>query len=173
LAQILATSLPYDFFGVGPAADIAADRLTSDQGWGADCSDYPFKYCDPTAAVPGYPVEYVCRSTLGGSQGVCLHTGICTLHCDSDCAANRMCSCVGDSECVWPIIAALNHLDEDVSFQAHWQCTENMDSYSIWESVPDMLQAHCMCSYKHWYAEYEQTLDTCVPASLRGLSFSK
>jgi len=122
-------------------------------GWGESCQDFEIPDCEGTWKCPD---GFVCR---GG--GVCQHQSVeCTRH--DECAADKMCSGVGT--CVTPKVTVENQMDANVSFRAHTaDCAGesfSMRGASHWGYVPDLLEAHGMCSYRHWQ-EYLYTLGHC------------
>lgn len=133
---------------IGPQHDM------SEQGWGPSCQDFDIPNCQ----TEGWkcPLGFVCRST-----GVCQHPSVqCTSH--SECPGENMCSGLGTCEA--PVISVENQLGEDASFRAHTsECAGesfSMRGASYWGYVPDVLEAHGMCSYRHWQ-EYLYTMDNC------------
>ena len=128
------------------------------EGWGDACQDFSIPNC--SAGAWECPEGFVCRP-----PGVCLHPSVeCTRH--SECSGGQMCSGVGTCEA--PRLSVLNELGEDVSVRAHTtSCAGeafSMRGASYWGYVPDLLEAHGMCSYRHWQ-EYRYTMDKCACAS--------
>jgi hypothetical protein len=142
------------YMRIGPQHDMETGR------WGGDCQDFDIPQCGANWRCPD---GYVCKP-----GGVCQHSAVeCTKH--SDCAAGgKMCSGVGT--CVTPRVTVENQLGVNASFRAHaTDCAGeafSMRGGSPWGFVPDLLDAHGMCSYRHWQ-EYKYTLDrcTCAPGS--------
>jgi hypothetical protein len=128
-------------------------------GWGESCQDFDI----PDCSVEGgwrCPYGYACRS-----GGVCQNEAVdCTRH--QDCSEDRMCSGVG--MCVHPKVTVENDMGGNVSFRAHTPACAgtsfSMRGASPWGHVPDLLEAHGMCSYRHWQ-EYLYTLSKCPCAS--------
>lgn len=136
------------YMHVGPQHAMASD------GWGDACQDFELPSCrDGAWECPG---GFICRG-----DGVCQHPSVeCVSH--SDCAAQEMCSGLGTCEA--PVVTVDNQLGEDVSFRAHTAACPgeafSMRGASYWGYVPDLLEAHGMCSYRKWQ-EYLYTMDRC------------
>jgi hypothetical protein len=133
---------------IGPRRDMTAN------GWGDRCQDFELPDCHKEGW--GCPPGFVCTAT-----GVCQHSSVeCTQH--SDCSSAKMCSGLGT--CEVPTVSVENRLGEDISFRAHTtECSGesfSMRGASYWGYVPDLLEAHGMCSYRHWQ-EYLYTMDKC------------
>lgn len=134
------------------------DKMES-EGWGDFCYDFNIPNC--SQAGWACPAGFVCRPS-----GVCQHPSVqCVRH--SDCAGGKMCTGLG--VCETPVISFENDLGGDVSFRAHaTDCAGesfSMRGASYWGYVPDILEAHGMCSYRHW-REYLYTVDSCCPANV-------
>lgn len=130
---------------MGPQADMEAS------GWGDSCYDFVIPNC--SQGKWQCPTGFVCRP-----PGVCQHPSVqCVRH--SDCAGGKMCNGLGI--CETPMVSFENDLGEDVSFRAHTtECAGesfSMLGASYWGYVPDVLEAHGMCSYRHWQ-EYLYTI---------------
>ena len=124
------------------------------EGWGDGCQDVSIPNCSESNWR--CPLGYACLSS-----GVCQHLSVqCTRH--SDCPGEKMCTGLG--QCVDPVISVENQLGNDTSFRAHTtECAGeaySMIGASHWGYVPDFLEAHGMCSYRHW-REYLYTMDNC------------
>lgn len=139
---------PDRYMKVGPQHEMEMEQ------WGSQCQDFAIPNCSLGEWV--CPTGFVCR---GG--GVCQHASVeCTRH--DECSDGRMCSGVGT--CETPRITVENDEGVDASFRAHTtQCAGerfSMRGGSSWGYVPDLLQSHGMCSYRHWQ-EYLYTLGQC------------
>lgn len=133
---------------VGPQHKMSLD------GWGPKCQDLVL----PNCSEPGWacPDGFWCTE-----HGVCQHPSVqCTRH--SDCSGEMMCTGLGT--CTTPVVSVDNQLGENASFRAHTsECAGesfSMRGASYWGYVPDLLEAHGMCSYRHWQ-EYLYTLNKC------------
>jgi hypothetical protein len=140
------------YMRIGPQHEMETGR------WGGDCQDFEIPYCGPNWLCPD---GYTCKGA-----GVCQHAAVeCTRH--SDCGVGgKMCSGLGT--CVTPKVTVENDLGVNASFRAHaTECAGesfSMRGGSPWGFVPDVLDAHGMCSYKHWQ-EYKYTMNQCACAS--------
>lgn len=137
--------------------EIGPQQHMQREGWGLSCQDFFLPNC--TEGKWECPDGFVCKS------GVCMHSSVqCTRH--SECPADKMCSGMGT--CETPRLSIVNELGEDVSVRAHTTACAgesfSMRGGSYWGYVPDILEAHGMCSYRHWQ-EYLYTLGKCSCAS--------
>ena len=133
---------------MGPVEDVDSNH------WGDGCADFDLPYCiDSSDCADGYN----CIS------GVCMHEKV-------ECINHKMCTqadtmCSGDGRCVPAKVVVFNSLSENASFKVHTtSCSDT--SYSMlgaspWGYIPDILQAHGMCSYRDWTA-YQSTWYSCV-----------
>lgn len=133
---------------VGPQHDMAVS------GWGQRCQDFAI----PNCFEPGHECAsgYKCMP-----PGVCMDLSVqCLRH--SDCSDGKMCTGMG--VCEVPKVSVENLQDSDVSFRAHTSSCPGqsftMRGGSPWGYVPDLLETHGMCSYRHW-REYLYTVDQC------------
>jgi hypothetical protein len=123
------------------------------EGWGDYCQDFTLPNC---SAGWTCPPNFYCAD-----GGVCMHVEVeCNQH--SDCPDGSMCTGMGT--CVKPRITVMNELGEDTSVRTHTTSCPgeafSMIGGSHWGYVPDILEAHWMCSYRHWQ-EYLYTLSQC------------
>ena len=138
----------YDrYMRVGP------QHLMRAEGWGEQCQDFDLPNCSAGWACP---TDFYCAD-----GGVCMHLEVdCNQH--SDCRGGYMCSALGS--CVRPRITVVNELGVAASFRGHTSSCPgeefSMLGGSYWGYVPDFLEAHGMCSYRHW-REYLHTLSQC------------
>ena len=167
-----------DMYDPGPWQDI-----TSQQGWGKGCSDFPLPFCATDADCPGGEIPYQCRgrycqNTLlkckthadcSGTpsktcEGVCIEKTVgCLSH--GECPDGKMCTGLG--ECVRPVVSVQNKLsNKDFAFQVNARkgaCPAGSRNFSLlagsyWAYVDnDVLRLHGLCSYGDWY-KYQQTL---------------
>lgn len=113
------------------------------EGWGETCSDIPLQDC---VTSNDCATGFVCKSN------VCLSVVVeCVSH--SDCRGNLMCSGVG--KCVDPKISVWNSDADASEFKMQSPDCGKDTSYSMvggsfWAHVPDLLESHGMCSYRHW-----------------------
>ena len=122
------------------------------EGWGAACQDF---------GIPDCSSGWTCADGFRCMGGVCQDQSVeCVQH--GDCAGDAMCSGMGT--CVAPRVTMINNMPGNVSFMAHTSnCSGeafSMRGVSAWGYVPDLLQAHGMCSYRHWQ-EYLYTRTRC------------
>ena len=123
-------------------------------GWGEFCEDMTPDPCN-------------CASGFYCIQGVCMDNSVqCISH--QDCTGNNMCNGVG--QCVSASVNVWNNDTDDVEFRIHSANCGKDPSFSMlggssWGYVPDLLDAHGMCSYRHW-REYLHTLDSCPCTSV-------
>ena len=133
---------------VGPQHDMAVS------GWGDKCQDFSIPNC--------YQSGYECATGYRCmAPGVCMELSVgCLRH--ADCSDGKMCTGMG--VCEVPKLSVENLQDSDVSFRAHTtSCSGQsftMRGGSPWGYVPDLLEAHGMCSYRHW-REYLYTVEQC------------
>lgn len=129
-------------------------HLMTEEGWGGACQDFELPSC--LGNEWRCPEGYACTSS-----GVCQHPSVeCIAH--SDCPGDKMCSGLGT--CESPMVSVENQLGSEASFRAHTsKCAGesfSMRGASYWGYVPDLLEAHGMCSYRHWQ-EYLYTMEMC------------
>ena len=136
--------------------------MLNGEGWGGGCSDFNLSTC--TNSTTDCPPGFRCL------RGVCMDQRVeCVSH--EDCSGvGKMCSGVG--RCLSPVISVLNALNVSSSFRAHTNKCGAGTSYSMlgassWGYVPELLQAHGMCSYRDW-AAYLNTWKKCVRSDQQG-----
>ena len=139
---------------------VGPQHRMSTEGWGAKCQDLVIPNCSESGW--SCPENFKCTAS-----GICQHLSVqCTRH--SDCPSEMMCTGLG--VCKTPVISVENKLGADASFRAHTtDCAGeafSMRGASHWAYVPDLLESHGMCSYRHWQ-EYLYTLQkcSCAPGS--------
>jgi hypothetical protein len=119
--------------------------------WGASCGPYPLQTCvvDRDCAAGS---KCVSRAGAGVCSNLQDDKFQCTSHaqCDND----RMCA--GDGLCVHGVWQIKNEISVPVSFRTYSQncLTGNaLDTWgtSIAETVPDILNASGLCSYRSWF----------------------
>lgn len=123
------------------------------EGWGDHCQDFVLPNC---SAGWTCPTDFYCAD-----GGVCMHVEVeCNQH--SDCPTGTMCTGLGT--CVLPRVTVVNEMGGSASFRAHTSSCPgeefSMQGGSYWGYIPDILEAHGMCSYRHWQ-EYLYTLSQC------------
>lgn len=105
-------------------------------------------------------------------RNVCVlkRTDTATCYSHADCMSqNKLCA--GDGRCVEGVWEVENEYDHDIEFQLYAKdCTSTLpigkstsESYttvgtSPWETVPDILSAYGLCSYRNWF-EYLEFVD--------------
>jgi len=135
--------------------DIGPQQRMQEEGWGLTCQDFSLPDCREK--------KWECPDGYDCKLGVCMHSSVQCINHD-DCSDNKMCSGMGT--CETPRLSILNELGEDISVRGHTVETScagesfSMRGASYWGYVPDFLEAHGMCSYRHWQ-EYLYTLNKC------------
>lgn len=126
-------------------------RELDQEGWGSDCDDFTLPLCISDGDCPD---DFKCVE-----QQICVSKAVeCTQH--KDCPDSMMCT--GTGKCAAPKLSIWNDMNETVEFRVHSADCGSESNYSMvgashWAYVPDLLEAHGMCSYRHW-REYLYTL---------------
>jgi hypothetical protein len=135
----------------------------SEAGWGEVCHEGTLLTCSDED--PCVPLEGV-HDVLQCIRGVCVRkiseTDTCYSH--ADClVGGTMCS--GDGFCVDPVYQVQNERPGNIEFQLYADegtCQDiipdagvarSYDTYgaSPWETMPDVLHTHGLCSYRNWF----------------------
>ena len=140
------------YWVLGPVSDM------QNNGWGEQCGDFDLPVCGENGAT--------CADGFYCLHGVCMSEVVeCTMHSDCTDPASM---CSGMGTCELAMVSILNLASEDVSVKAHTaDCpgeSFSMVGASTWGYVPDLLEAHGMCSYRHW-REYKLTSNACLKPS--------
>ena len=121
--------------------------------WGSACGPYPLKTC---SASSDCATGMTCINSAITANGVCgkIEQGNfeCTAH--SQCGSDLMCA--GDGVCVEGVWQIRNELSEPVSFRTYSQTCETGTALDTWgtsiaETLPDILNASGLCSYRSWF----------------------
>ena len=121
--------------------------------WGPACGPYPLRTCVVDGECAAGLVCLKARSTTMGVCGQMQAGGFeCAIH--SQCPADRLCA--GDGLCVEGILQVRNAIKTPVSFRAHSQRCTSGDPLDTWgtsttETIPDILNASGLCSFRSWY----------------------
>jgi len=122
--------------------------------WGPGCGPYPLCTC---TASSDCAAGLTCIVSAAGASGVCgyLQPGkfACTSH--AQCSGDLMCA--GDGLCVQGVWQVTNSLQQQaVSFRSYTPSCRTgvpLDTWgtSIAETLPDVLNASGLCSYRSWF----------------------
>lgn len=149
-------------------------------GDGSGCHQGTLLSCEASSDCVGTGAEGA--AGLECVRGVCVlgRAATSTCYSHSDCSAEGK-MCTGDGYCAPPLYQVENNFGESIEFNSYaTSCEESQDSSqrtadgqeppepydmfgaSPWEQVPDILQMHGMCGYRHWF-EYQQFIATSGP----------
>ena len=124
-------------------------QLLSFDSWGSD-GPAPQKMCTSNQDCA---TGFYCALSQAGN-GVCAASSTCFQH--QHCAgSDQLCS--GDGKCVNGIIEITNNQGQDISIRTHSSnCPLNALSVDMWgtskeQTIPDILNASGMCSYRSWF----------------------
>ena len=119
--------------------------------WGVSCGPYPLRTCITSSdCAPGL----VC--VMNSGTGVCGLVRPGKFECTSHAQCNNDHLCAGDGLCVDGVWQISNELPQDISFRTYSQnCPTGtpLDTWgtSIAETIPDILNASGLCSYRSWF----------------------
>ena len=121
--------------------------------WGTGCGPYPLRTCRTSDDCAS---GLTCLRSSTGTTGVCGVTKDKSFECTAhvQCPEDRMCA--GDGVCVDGVWQVRNNMPEAIAFRTFSEeCTTGvpLDTWgtSVAESVPDILNASGLCSYRSWF----------------------
>ncbi len=121
--------------------------------WGSECGPYKLYTCSSSSDCDA---GLTCVVPSGSSTGVCAYLQPSKFECTSHSQCPNDLMCAGDGLCVQGVWQIKNNIPTAVSFRSHSQVCKTGSAVDTWgtsiaETLPDILNASGLCSYRSWF----------------------